>query len=87
MKQVTVVDEDIDAYDPLQVEWALSTRMQPDRDIIIIPRLACSTLDPSVPAPRITAGWGIDATMPTGDNERFQKVRVPGVENVTYLKA
>jgi UbiD family decarboxylase len=86
VKQVTVVDEDIDVYDPLEVEWALSTRMQPDRDIIIIPRLACSTLDPSVPAPRITAGWGIDATMPTGDHERFQKVRVPGVENVTYLK-
>jgi UbiD family decarboxylase len=86
LKQVTVVDEDIDVYDPLQVEWALSTRMQPDRDIIIIPRLVCSTLDPSVPAPRITAGWGIDATMPTGDNERFQKVRVPGVEKVTYLK-
>ncbi len=85
LKQVTVVDDDIDIYDPLEVEWALSTRMQPDKDVIIIPRLACSTLDPSVPVPRTTAGWGIDATTPVGDNQRFQKVKVPGVEKVTYL--
>jgi UbiD family decarboxylase len=86
LKQVTVVDEDIDVYDPLDVEWALSTRMQPDRDIIVIPRIACSTLDPSVPAPRITAAWGIDATMPIGDRERFQKIKIPGVEKFDYLK-
>ena len=85
LKQVTVVDEDIDVYDPVDVEWALSTRMQPDRDIIIIPRIACSTLDPSVPKPRTTAGWGIDATMPIGEDERFRKIKVPGVEKVKYL--
>jgi len=85
LKQVTVVDEDIDVYDPLQVEWALSTRMQPDRDIIIIPRIACSTLDPSVPAPRITAVWGIDATMPLTDRWRFEKVEIPGVDKVKYI--
>ena len=85
IKQVIVVDEDIDVDDPLQVEWAVNTRMQPDQDVIIIPRLACSTLDPSVPKPRTTAGWGIDATMPLGDRERFEMVRIPGVEGVDYL--
>ena len=57
----------------------------PDRDIIIVPRLACSTLDPSAPAARTTAGWGIDATKPMKDNGRFAKVRVPGVEAVDYV--
>lgn len=85
IKHVTVVDDDINVNNPLEVEWAVSTRMQPDRDIIIIPRLACSTLDPSVPKPRTTAGWGMDATMPMGDHERFDRVRVPGVEKVKYL--
>ena len=85
LKQVTVVDEDINVFDPLEVEWALSTRMQPDRDIIIVPRLACSTLDPSCPAPRITAAWGIDATAPTTDRWRFEKVEIPGVDKVKYL--
>ncbi|MFQ5850545.1 MAG: UbiD family decarboxylase [Candidatus Binatia bacterium] len=85
-KHVIVVDDDIDVNDPMDVEWAVNTRMQPDRDIIIIPRLACSTLDPSAPMPRTTAGWGIDATMPVRDNEQYQKVRVPGVDKVKYLK-
>jgi UbiD family decarboxylase len=85
LKQVIVVDGDIDVYDPVDVEWALSTRMQPDRDVIIVPRIACSTLDPSVPKPRTTAGWGIDATMPIGENERFQKIKIPGVDKVKYL--
>jgi len=85
LKQVIVVDDDIDVYNSMEVEWALSTRMQPDRDIIIVPRLVCSTLDPSVPKPRTTAGWGIDATMPLGDRARFEKVKVPGVDKVRYL--
>lgn len=85
LKQVIVVDGDINVRDPFQVEWALSTRFQPDRDLIVIPRLACSTLDPSAPAPRTTAGWGIDATKPMNNNARFARVRVPGVDRVDYI--
>jgi len=85
IKQVIVVDGDINVRDPFEVEWALSTRVQPDRDLIVIPRLACSTLDPSAPAPRTTAGWGIDATKPLKNNERFAKARVPGVDRVDYV--
>lgn len=85
LKQVTVVDDDIDIRNPVDVEWALSTRMQPDRDIIIIPRLSCSTLDPSVPVSRTTAGWGIDATKPLKDTSKFEKVRVPGTDAVDYV--
>ena len=85
IKQVIVVDEDIDVASSQDVEWALATRMQPDKDIIIVPRLTCSTLDPSVPAPRTTAGWGIDATKPIHDTEKFEKARVPGVDQIDYL--
>ena len=35
IKQVTVVDDDIDIWDPLQVEWAVATRMKADRDIVV----------------------------------------------------
>jgi 2,5-furandicarboxylate decarboxylase 1 len=85
LKQVTVVDDDIDIRDPTEVEWALSTRMQPDRDLIVIQRLACSTLDPSVPKPRSTAGWGIDATVPVADRSKYEKVLIPGVEKIKYI--
>ncbi len=85
LKQVTVVDDDIDPFDPMQVDWALATRMQADKDVIIIPRIACSTLDPSVPEARVTAGLGIDATAPMKDRWRFEKVEIPGVDKVKYI--
>jgi UbiD family decarboxylase len=85
LKQVIVVDDDIDPFDPMQVDWALATRMQADKDVIIIPRIACSTLDPSVPEPRVTAGLGIDATAPMKDRWRFEKVEIPGVDKVKYI--
>ncbi len=85
LKQVTVVDDDIDIRNPTEVEWALSTRMQPDRDLIVIPRIACSTLDPSVPKPRSTAAWGIDATVPVGERAKYEKVIIPGVEKIKYI--
>lgn len=84
-KRVVVVDEDIDVHDPVDVEWAINTRVQPDKDVVIVPNLMCSTLDPSVPAPRTTAGWGVDATMPLTDNEYYLKVKVPGVDKVDYV--
>ncbi|MDP2602323.1 MAG: UbiD family decarboxylase [Deltaproteobacteria bacterium] len=85
LKQVIVVDEDIDPFDPLQVEWAMATRFQADSDAIIIPRIATSTLDPSVPEPRVTAGLGMDATAPMKDRWRFEKVEIPGVDKVKYI--
>ncbi len=85
IKHVIVVDEDIDVSDSVDVEWAVSNRMQPDRDIIIVPRLTMSTLDPSVPEARNSAVWGVDATKPMGESMKFEKVVVPGVEDIDYI--
>jgi UbiD family decarboxylase len=85
LKQVIVVDDDIDPFDPMQVDWAMATRFQADKDAIIIPRIACSTLDPSCAEARVTAGLGIDATAPMKDRWRFEKVEIPGVDKVKYI--
>ncbi len=85
LKQVIVVDEDIDPFDPMQVDWAMATRFQADKDLIVVPRLVCSTLDPSVPESRVTTGLGIDATAPMKDRWRFEKVEIPGVDKVKYI--
>jgi 3-polyprenyl-4-hydroxybenzoate decarboxylase len=45
-----------DPFDPMQVDWAMATRFQADKDLIVIPRIACSTLDPSCLEARVTAG-------------------------------
>ncbi len=37
IKQVVVVDDDIDPWDQAQVEWAMATRMKADRDLVIVP--------------------------------------------------
>jgi len=79
-KLVTVVDEEIDVFDPLMVEWAVNTRVQADRDVIIVPNLYSPTLDPSAPAPRTSAKMGIDATAPIGERESYQQPRILGIE-------
>lgn len=81
-KLVTVVDEDIDVMDPFAVEWAVNTRMQPDRDVIIVPNLYSPTLDPSAPANRTSAKMGIDATMPMGESASYQPPRILGMEAI-----
>jgi 4-hydroxy-3-polyprenylbenzoate decarboxylase/2,5-furandicarboxylate decarboxylase 1 len=79
-KLVIVVDEDIDVRNPEKIEWAMATRFQADRDLVVIPNQVGAALDPSTPAPRVGALMGIDATRPLGAN--FPEVaEVPGVEN------
>jgi UbiD family decarboxylase len=64
LKLVIVVEEDIDIHDPNSVEWAIATRVQPDRDVYIYPEQIGSSLDPSADQlTRKTAKWGIDATI------------------------
>jgi 2,5-furandicarboxylate decarboxylase 1 len=68
IKHVTVVDDDIDVFDPTDVEWAVATRVQADRDVLIVSNARSKPLDPSLPPTpgRIptTAKMGIDATIP-----------------------
>ncbi len=71
MKNVIVVDEDIDIFNDREVEWAVATRMQGDR-IIKIPGAAGSSLDPSTDG--TTYKVGFDATIPMGaDKKLFKK--------------
>jgi 2,5-furandicarboxylate decarboxylase 1 len=68
MKHVVVVDEDIDIYDPLDVEWAIATRFQAHRDLMVLEHQPGSSLDPSathVPGEKSrTTKMGFDATIP-----------------------
>jgi 2,5-furandicarboxylate decarboxylase 1 len=50
IKTVFVVDEDVDPFNWTDVEWALGTRFQPERDLDVLRDMAGSTLDPSLPA-------------------------------------
>jgi UbiD family decarboxylase len=62
MKRVVVVDHDVDVFDDRQVNWAVATRCQPDRDITVITHARGSDLDPSTKEDGYTAKWAVDAT-------------------------
>ena len=65
IKNVIVVDQDVDIFNTDEVEWALATRFQADRDLVIIPKTTGFPLDPSQLDTRgLTCGMGLDATIP-----------------------
>ncbi|MCE4600752.1 MAG: UbiD family decarboxylase [Desulfurococcales archaeon] len=76
LKHVIVVDGDIDPDDPSMVEWAIATRFQADRDLIVIKNARGSTLDPSA-RQGFTAKMGIDATVPEIGDPRFERASFP----------
>lgn len=84
LKQVTVVDEDIDPHSPVQVEYAMATRFQADRDLVVLSGVRGSSLDPSSDQKNLrTAKVGIDATRPRGARpEGFEVARIPGASRV-----
>ncbi|MFA4700332.1 UbiD family decarboxylase [Pyrococcus kukulkanii] len=75
LKRVVVVDEDVNIYDDREVEWAIATRFQPDRDLVVIPNARGSSLDPSG-KDGLTAKWGIDATKPLDRKEEFERAKL-----------
>ena len=78
-KQCVVVDEDVDVFDPVAVQWALSTRVQPHRDVHIFPIMVGAPLDPSAVLLRQTSKIGYGATIPLDeDRGHYERVYVPG---------
>ncbi len=82
VKHAMAVDHDIDIHDPAQVDWALATRFQADRDLFVVPGAWGSRLDPSAKN-GVTAKMGMDATVPLGalENE-FRPLIIPGADGV-----
>src|SRR5882724_13612132 len=85
LKHVVVVDDDIDVFNPMDVEWAIATRVQGDKDILIVTNARAKQLDPSLPqafgvAPP-GAKVGIDATTPEGKpREHDERIALPNAE-------
>lgn len=65
IKHVWVVDDDVDIYDEQQILWAMATRFQGDKDLVMIKDMLGSTLDPSVEeVTSKTTKVGFDCTKP-----------------------
>ena len=88
LKQVTVVDEDIDPNSAESVEYAMATRFQADKDLVILKNVRGSSLDPSSNQQKLqTAKMGIDATRPLSKRlEGFELAKIPKIEKIKLEK-
>ena len=79
LKHAVVVDSDIDPYDMQQVEWAIATRFKADEDLLIIPNVRVSSLDPAGDQEKeLGCKMGIDATKPMFKDEAgFKRAEIP----------
>src|SRR5947209_4901049 len=84
LKHVVVVDDDIDVNDPAEVEWAIATRVQGDKDVMIVSNARAKPLDPSLPQGfgivPTDAKVGVDDTIPEGIPREYY-------ERITYAYA
>jgi 2,5-furandicarboxylate decarboxylase 1 len=85
IKQVVVVDRDVDISSPEEIEWAIATRFQADRDMVVVTGALSSKLDPSSDD-GVGAKLGFDATAPITDPSAFRRIGVKGQENVNLAQ-
>jgi 2,5-furandicarboxylate decarboxylase 1 len=90
LKHCVIVDDDIDIYNPHDVEWAIATRFQADKNAVILPNQPGSSLDPSGDLSEgkkaTTCKMGLDATVPFGKTDKsFAKERYRKVDLNMYL--
>jgi UbiD family decarboxylase len=90
MKHVTVVDADVNIYDPIALEWALATRFQAHKDAVMITDQPGSSLDPSGDhsgKKTKTTKVGLDATIPSDvDPSKYVKVQYKEVDLDDYSR-
>lgn len=86
LKQVVIVDDDVNIYDVSEIEWAITSRAQASHDFVIIPNALGSSLEPSHDLRGVTDKLGIDATKPLGYNGKFDRSIIPGYDKIDISK-
>jgi 2,5-furandicarboxylate decarboxylase 1 len=91
MKHVVIVDDDVDIYDPNAVEWAIATRFQAGKDLVVKQDQPGSSLDPSSKQEEgkkaLTDKVGVDATIPFDvEKSKYAIVKYSKVNLDDYLR-
>ncbi len=76
IKSVTVVDDDVDPWDVLQVEWAVATRLRAERDLLIAPGVRADRSEP-LEQQGVVARMGLDATRKGADRADWSRALPP----------
>ena len=85
-KMIIVVDDDINARSWKDIAWALATRMDPSRDLMLVANSPIDYLDFASPEPGLGGKLGIDATVKIGAETRRDWGRVLGMSSETIRR-
>jgi 2,5-furandicarboxylate decarboxylase 1 len=90
LKHCVIVDNDINIYNPNDIEWAIATRFQADKDAVMLPKQRGSSLDPSGDLTEgkkaTTCKMGLDATIPFKKTDKgFKKEEYRKVDPNKFL--
>ncbi|WP_158738075.1 UbiD family decarboxylase [Alteribacillus sp. YIM 98480] len=89
VKHVVVVDEEVDIFNMEEIEWAVATRFQADKDMVVVHDSLGSKLDPSTDQ-GVGSKVGFDCTVPLNAQPmEYERIRIPGLEDLNiddYIK-
>ena len=83
MKMVTVVDDDVDIYNPEEVEWAMATRLNAEKGLVVIKDAVGHELNPSTQG-GVGTKIGFDATCPYPREEKYERIQAKQVDLSKY---
>jgi 2,5-furandicarboxylate decarboxylase 1 len=82
IKHAVVVDEEVDIFNMEEVEWAIATRFQADKDLVVVHGSQGSKLDPSTDH-GYGSKMGFDCTVPLkSEPMRYKRITIPGYEEI-----
>jgi len=83
--KVIVVDADVNIYDPADVLWALSNRVDWSRDIFLVSGAQGHEMDPTADMRGVQTKIGIDATYKPERRDYGERIRYPEVDLTQYI--
>jgi len=85
IKKVIVVDPDVNIYDPADVLWALTNRVDWSRDVFFVPGAQGHEMDPTADERGVHTKIGIDATYKPERRDYGERIRYPEIDLNQYL--
>lgn len=85
VKEVIVVDPDVNIYDPSDVLWALTNRVDWSRDVFFVPGSQGHEMDPTADMRGVHTKIGIDATYKPERRDYGERIRYPDIDLSKYL--
>lgn len=82
VKHVVVVDDEVDIFNMEEVEWAIATRFQAEKDLLVVHGALGSKLDPSTDN-GVSSKLGFDCTVPLNSEPmEFERIQIPGLQEI-----